>query len=136
MITAIDSSVAIDIFTADATFGASSREALRQCISQGAVIACDVVWAEVAASFPASSEGVSAMERLGVVYSTTNAASAVVAGDMWRVYKRRGGSRSRVVPDFLVGAHAWLQAERLLTRDRGFYRAYFSELDLLDPGRG
>lgn len=43
------------------------------------------------------------------------------------------GPRSRVVADFLVGAHASVQADRLLTRDRGFHRAYFGELTILDP---
>ncbi len=35
--------------------------------------------------------------------------------------------------DFLVGAHARAQADRLLSRDRGFYRAEFADLDILDP---
>ena len=49
--------------------------------------------------------------------------------------KGAGGRRQRVVADFLIGAHAQLQAERLLTRDRGFYRAYFTGLCVLDPAK-
>ncbi|HTS69938.1 MAG TPA: VapC toxin family PIN domain ribonuclease, partial [Terriglobia bacterium] len=41
--------------------------------------------------------------------------------------------RTRVVADFLIGAHALHNADRLLTRDRGFYRSYFKRLTILDP---
>jgi len=43
------------------------------------------------------------------------------------------GRRDRLIADFLVGAHALSRAERLLTRDRGFYRRYFENLSVLDP---
>jgi predicted nucleic acid-binding protein len=46
---------------------------------------------------------------------------------------RAGGSRQRLVPDFLVAAHAAAHADRLLSRDRGFFRSYFSQLVVLDP---
>ena len=52
---------------------------------------------------------------------------------MFRVYLERGGKRGRVVPDFLIAAHAQTHAQRLLARDRGCYRDYFIQLDLWDP---
>jgi predicted nucleic acid-binding protein len=64
------------------------------------------------------------------------AATALIAGRAFKDYKRRGGTRQRVVPDFLVGAHAQAQADRLLSRDRGFYRAYFKAVTILDPSAG
>jgi len=59
--------------------------------------------------------------------------SARRAAAAWGEYRRRGGPRSRIVSDFLVGAHALEQADRLLTRDRGFYRTAFEDLTILDP---
>jgi hypothetical protein len=46
---------------------------------------------------------------------------------------RAGGTRERVISGFLIGAHAQMHTERLLTRDRGFYRSCFRELSVLDP---
>jgi predicted nucleic acid-binding protein len=52
---------------------------------------------------------------------------------IWRDYRRAGGSRERVVADFVVGAHARVRADQLLTRDRGFYRECFGDLRVIDP---
>ena len=65
-----------------------------------------------------------------------------IAGACWREYRRQGGSRTRLIADFFVGAHAQCRAGRLVTRDRGFYRRYFSHLHIIDgsaaptPGSG
>jgi hypothetical protein len=52
-----------------------------------------------------------------------------------RKYRRQGGSRSRILADFLMGAHAQTQANRLLSRDRGFYGKLFPSLQVVDPSR-
>ena len=52
MITAVDTNVLLDVFGADETFGERSRTALRRCLAEGSVVACDPVWAEVASFFP------------------------------------------------------------------------------------
>lgn len=133
MITAVDTNVLLDVFSADADFGPRSRAALERCLDEGSLVVCEVVWAETSAAFPEISAATAALDRLAAVFSATTATTAAAAGVAWREYRRAGGPRTRVVSDFLVGAHAATQADRLLTRDRGFYRRYFTQLPVLDP---
>ena len=133
MITAVDTSVLLDVFGADPSFGERSRQAVRGCLAQGALVACEVVWAEVSAGFRSPAAAADALRRLHVDFSALDAASAAMAGDAFGEYRRAGGSRERVVADFLIGAHARAHADRLLTRDRGYYRRYFQGLAIVDP---
>jgi predicted nucleic acid-binding protein len=133
VITALDTSVLLDIFTADPKHLDGSREALRDSIARGRIIACEVVWAEVGAFFPDPAAALAALETIGVDFSPSDVDTALAAGGAWDDYRRRGGSRKRVIADFLIGAHSMIRADRLLTRDRGFYRSYFSGLVVLDP---
>lgn len=135
MITAVDTSVLLDIFGPDLTFGPRSKTAVRSCITEGSLVACEAVWIEVASFFPSSEDAQDAMNRLGVGFSSTELETALAASTSWKKYRDRGGRRTRVVADFLIGAHASLHANRLLTRDRGFYRAYFSSLQIFDPSK-
>lgn len=133
MITAVDSNVLIDILEPDPRFGRASAAALRDAISHGGLIACDVVWAEVAARFPSAADAQRALALLTVAFSSVDEATALGAGAAWAEYRRRGGKRDRVVADFLIGSHARGHADRLLTRDRGFFRTYFADVDVVDP---
>ena len=133
MITAVDTSVLLDVFGDDAEFGRRSADALRRCIAEGSLLACDIVWAETGAWFPDAKGAEDALSKLRVAYSPLVAATALAAGRAWQAYRKVGGTRERVVADFLIGAHAATQADRLLTRDRGFYRSYFAGLPIVDP---
>jgi len=133
VITAVDTNVLLDVFSDNAEFGRRSANALRRCIAEGSLLACDVVWAETRAWFPEAKGAENAFSRLRLDYSPLDAATALQAGCAWQAYRKAGGPRDRVIADFLIGAHATAQADRLLTRDRGFYRSYFAELSILDP---
>jgi predicted nucleic acid-binding protein len=135
LITAVDTSVLLDVFRADPSFGPASREALRAATTEGRAVACAAVWAEVAAAFPADEAAREALDTAGIEFSPTTADAAMRAARAWTAYRARGGRRQRVVADFLIGGHATVAADRLLTRDRGFYRAYFRGLTIFDPSR-
>lgn len=136
MITAVDTNVLLDVFAADPEFGPRSAALLRRCLAEGGLVACEVVWAEIAASLPSPDRARRAMDGLGVAFDGLDQSTAMRAGEVWREYRRRGGARERVIADFLIGAHADRKADRLLSRDRGFYRTYFRSLRVLDPTAG
>ncbi len=133
MITALDTNVLIDVFRNDPVHGEGSAGRLREAIRKGALVVCDVVYAELVSVFAKPSDLDHALRRLGVGFDPLNQESAARAGFLWRSYRDRGGERVRVLADFLVGAHAQIQADQLLTRDRGFYRALFRGLRVVDP---
>jgi predicted nucleic acid-binding protein len=136
VITAVDTNVLLDVFTADPTFGEASRAALRVANQGGALIASEVVWAETVARFASGEEATRLLDRVRVRLVPSDIATATAAGMTWRAYRRGGGTRERTIADFLVGAHASVHADRLLTRDRRFYGARFRDLTILDPTAG
>lgn len=134
---AVDSSVLLDVLTGDPDFGLVSREALRQAYDTGTLVACEVVWSEVRAHFAEAPAFRSTLDTLGIVYEPLRQEAAQLAGELWREYcltvRRR--DRDRIVADFLIGAHAQLQTDALLSRDRGFFGSRFDGLRLIDPAK-
>lgn len=135
MITAVDTNVLFDVFKPDPLYGPASAQALTRCLTEGQLLLSDVTWAETAVAFPSSEAAETAIAQLGAEFSPTTRQAAGLAAQMWRRYRQTGGTRTRVIPDFLIGAHAQVSADRLLTRDQGFFRTYFTELEIIDPSQ-
>jgi predicted nucleic acid-binding protein len=135
---AVDTSVIVD-FLGDDAMAEAAVSCLRDALTKGPVVACDVVLSEVVAGFGRSSQLLETLDEAGIGFSAIELRAAARAGEMQRRYNermktagRKPGS-PRTVPDFLIGAHALLQCTGLITRDAGFFRDYFKGLKVIVP---
>jgi hypothetical protein len=156
LITAVDTNILLDILIPGAPHAKGSLELFEASQRDGATVVSEAVYAELASRFD-DAEGASGFlsgSRIELVASTAPALHE--AGKAWLRYlknRRRSeivcqlcGSkqaarcvkchgevalRQHIVTDFLIGAHALHEADRLATRDLGFYRTYFPKLELL-----
>lgn len=129
----VDSSVLVDFIGGRADHGDAAATVLRQALHAGPVVLCEVALAEVCSSLVGGSQVMEALDDVGIAFSAMEPKSALRAGEMQRRYRQRGGNRSRTVADFLIGAHAMMQCDALITRDAGFYRDYFKGLRVIVP---
>ena len=129
MITAVATNVLLDVFLPDGRHGPRSAQWLRTAYDSGAILVCDVVYAELVPAFVDRTALDEVLRTIGGEPSPIDNAIAFEAGVRWRRYRQAGGTRKRILTDFLIGAHAVAKADAFLSRDRGFYATYFPELD-------
>ena len=133
MITAIDTNVLLDILVPNEEFYEASADALQESAAAGSLAVCDIVYAELCVHFRSQHECDAFLESNGIRVQALTREAHFLASRAWRTYRERGGKRTRIIADFLIGAHAQKQAARLLSRDRGFYRKLFPALRLYGP---
>ncbi len=132
MITALDSSVLILIQKRQPGWE-SWRDTLTQAAAEGPLLLCPIVFAECSMGFSSAEVALQQFESIQVRYDAITPAAAYLAGQTFLRYRREGGPRQTLIPDFLIAAHASLQADRLAAIDRGYLRTYFPALPILTP---
>ncbi len=131
MTTAVDTSVLIAIVKGEPDAPAWIDVLADAAATEGDLVICDVVAAELFAllldhrAFDTTTRG------LGIGYSPIEKHSAQLAGRIFRKYRKQGGPRQHLVPDFLIAAHALEQTNAIAAIDRGYMRRYFPKLRIL-----
>jgi predicted nucleic acid-binding protein len=133
MITAIDTNILLDVLVPNKDFYEASANALQEAAGEGSLVISDIVYAELCIQFEIQRECDAFLEATEIRVQALTRESHFHASRAWRTYRQQGGKRTRILADFLIGAHAQKQATRLLSRDRGFYHKLFPSLDLHDP---
>jgi predicted nucleic acid-binding protein len=134
VISALDTNVLLDVLVPNEQFFERSLRAIQSAASGGSLVICDLVYAELCLEFNSASDCDSFLSENQIIVERVARQSMWTAASAWKAYRRVGGRRDRVLPDFLIGAHALCQATRLVTRDRGVYGKYFRGLKVIDPG--
>lgn len=156
MISSIDTNILLDVLLPDPAHMLPSKALLDRASSEGALAVCEVVYAELACQFSAPRHLDALLDATGIRLIPSGRESLQTAGNAWKAYLSRRGerlqcsscgcltrvscpkcgsaivSRHHVASDFIIGAHALVYSDRLLTRDTGFYRTYFPSLRLND----
>lgn len=152
MTVAIDTNILLDILLPDPVFKDSSLALLSNAAGTDRLIISEVVYSELATQFSDEKLFIQFLKDTDIHLVNNPPKALWMAAGAWRAYlKNRDGSlqcnqcgtkehfkcggcgnsisvKQHIIPDFLIGGHAMVTAGRLLTRDRGFYRAYFEGL--------
>jgi predicted nucleic acid-binding protein len=133
MISAIDTNVLLDVLVPNEDFYEASTNALQEAAGEGSLVISDIVYAELCIHFEIQRECDAFLEANEIRVQALTREAHFHASRAWRTYRQQVGKRTRILADFLIGAHAQKQAGRLLSRGRGFYQKLFPSLDLHDP---
>jgi predicted nucleic acid-binding protein len=131
MITFVDTNVLLDVFLPDPKWGQKSKIRLEQSFNQGSLIINEIIYSELTPQFSSKALLDDVLKTLSIRIVSLDLKAAYHAGRIWKNYRKAGGRRNRILADFLIGAHAEIEAEQLLTRDRGFYKKYFSDIHVI-----
>lgn len=128
----VDTNVLIDILTRDGEWFAWSKAALTKHAAEGLLIN-DIVYAELAPRYASEQALDEAIAEFELALERMPKSALFAAGRAYSDYRKRGGIRTSLLPDFLIGAHAAIASLPILTRDVRRYTAYFPAVVLIAP---
>ena len=129
----VDTNVLLDVFQSDPVWADWSQQQLDAASLVDRLLINPMVYAELSIGFRNIEELEATIREVGLSFEELPREALFLAGKMFLKHRRGAGARSRVLPDFMIGAHAAVRRYPLLTRDTRHYRAYFPTLQLVSP---
>jgi predicted nucleic acid-binding protein len=157
VITALDTNVLLDVLIPEARLADASQRRLDAALHEGGLVVCEIVYAELAVHFPSQAALDAFLADTRIRLDASHPEALAHAAAAWGRYAKRRSKdvqcprcgqqqavtcpacgthltpRQHILSDFLIGGHALVQADRLLTRDRGYYQAFFAGLNVIVP---
>ena len=129
----VDTNVLVDVLQDDPQWADWSIGQLRAQAQLHALAINPVIYAEISLSFSTIEALDNVVRALALELREIPRPALFLAAKAFAQYRRRGGSKAQVLPDFFIGAHAAVEGWPLLTRDASRFRTYFPTLDVLAP---
>ena len=129
----VDTNVLLDVLQDDPQWADWSSAQLRAQAKIHELAINPVIYAEISLSYTRIEALDAVVSRMELTLSELPRPALFLAGKAFAQYRKRGGSKAQVLPDFFIGAHAAVQGWPLLTRDASRFRTYFPGLEVIAP---
>ena len=129
----VDTNVLLDVLTNDAQWADWSQHQLEMAVLGDRIAINAVIYAELSSRYQHIDDLETALSSIGVDVIEIPRAALFLAGKAFRTYRERSGTKTGVLPDFFIGAHAAVMVAPLITRDTTRYRSYFPTVELIAP---
>jgi predicted nucleic acid-binding protein len=129
----IDTNIVVDLVTPDSRWFTWVAQTVSDGQARGEVAVSVIVLAELASWARNDPDLLAKLRRLGFAVVDFDASAAIRAGQAQAAYRKAGGTRDKLLGDFLIGAHAEVRKVPLVTRDPRPYRRFFPDLTLITP---
>ncbi|MFW6022377.1 MAG: nucleotide-binding protein [Halanaerobiaceae bacterium] len=156
MTVAIDSNILFDILLSNQIYKDSSLELILHYSRTDRLIISEIVYSELASQFEDVNILDSFLRDSNIILEHTTTIGLRIASKAWKEYTRNRDdklqciqcgykqrikcqecqkvitTRQHIISDFLIGGHASEKSDVLLTRDLGFYRNYFKNINIIN----
>jgi len=129
----VDTNVLVDLLTNDPTWAEWSISQLRAQAQIYRLVINPVIYAELSLTFITVESLDDTLAILQIPVVEIPKPALFLAGKAFVQYRRQGGTKSNVLADFFIGAHAAVSGYPVLTRDVRRYGSYFPTVKLVAP---
>ena len=129
----VDTNVLVDVLQDDPQWAEWSISQLRAQASVHQLVINPVIFAEMSLSFSTLEALDDVVVTMGLELREIPRPALFLAAKAYAQYRKRGGAKQQVLPDFFIGAHAAVEGWPVLTRDATRFRTYFPGLEVLAP---
>ena len=131
--TLVDTNILFDLATHDSEWAVWSLKAIQDVAVDGPIYINAIIYAELSARYEQPGHVDEFAEIAGVQLLDIPRKAAFLAAKAFGRYREAGGTRTGVLSDFFIGAHAAALDIPILTRDVRRYRTYFPDVRLIAP---
>jgi predicted nucleic acid-binding protein len=129
----VDTNVLLDVVTNDPSWADWSQHQLEAASLRDRLAINSVIYAELSIGFARIEELDAVLGAADIGLADIPRPAVFLAGKAFQAYRKRGDSKTGVLPDFFIGAHAAVLKVPLLTGDPARYRTYYPTADLIAP---
>ena len=129
----VDSNIWIDVIQEDPVWLDWSLAQLQQARASNRVVINPIIYAELAPTYDEPEQLDYFLKVAKAMLKPLPRPAAYAAGRAFLQYRQKRGTKTGVLPDFFIGAHAQTEGWPILTRDVARYATYFPNVKLIAP---